>query len=455
MHPVAGWALEQTPPFSCESGCGPPSVTMTSTQSPAETSGPIHVLAGLGTQTLFEGFRHPRARVYLADKGQASPADVVPDLVVVRCETAQLLNLTDPGVSDRAWAAIAAGGAGVVFDASAEGRFHTPQRTEVLHGFLEARGISPTRAVYLTQDRRYGEDYLAHRVATGGGPAMSVVPHDLWIWRFASQFVGVGEIVLDERLQQFRVRQARRPRRFVSLNFTPRPTKALFLLSLMRDGLWDQGYISFGGFDQHARDSGEDLVGFRRFMRRLAGFEDLAVELTPLLAELDAYGQVMFGKVRREEGDPRFVRGSPFRDPRMTEFDSSWFSVITETEMRDWPSRITEKPLKSLVNFHPLLTFGNPGSLRMLRELGFATFEDVIDQSYDDELDPRRRFDMVYAEVARLCAMDETQLARLEAAIADKLEANARWGLIDLPKTRRRQNDAALIDQILAAVGLG
>ncbi len=229
----------------------------------------------------------------------------------------------------------------------------------------------------------------------------------------------------------------------------------LFLLSLMRDDLWSRGFISFGGFDQYQRDNGQDLVGFRRFMRRLAGFEDLAVELTPLLVQLDAYGQVMFGQVRREEDDPRFVKGTPYHDPETPEFDSSWFTVITETEMRDWPSRITEKPLKPLVNFHPLLTFGNPGSLRMLRDLGFATFADVIDESYDDELDPRRRFDMVYAEVARLCAMDETELARLEARVADKLESNARHGLIDLPQTRRRQTDTALLDQILTAVGLG
>ncbi len=138
----------------------------------------------------------------------------------------------------------------------------------------------------------------------------------------------------------------------------------------------------------------------------------------------------------------------------MGEFQQSFLTVITETEMRGWASRITEKPLKPLVNFHPLITFGNPGALRMIRDLGFATFPEVIDESYDAEPDPRRRFDMVYAEVRRLCALDDAEMARLEASISDKLEANARRGLLDLSRAGRTVTDTALIDQILTAVRL-
>ena len=415
--------------------------------------GPIHVLAGQDGKQLFEQFRDPRVRVYRAGEGSDLPPGLIPDLVIVPCLTSLLLELTDPGVPDQVWAAAAAGRTGVVFDASAEGRVHTPQRTEVLHGFLRAHGVSPASAVYLTQERRYGGDYLAHCASAGLGQSMSVILHDYWIWRFFAQFEDRGDELFEERLQAFRDRPAARRRRFISLNFTPRPTKVLFLLSLIRDGMWDQGFISFGGFDQFQRDTGQDRAAFRRSMGRLEGFEDMAAELTPRLAELDAYGQVMLGKVRREAG-ARYVSRAPLRDPNMGEFQQSFFTVITETEMRGWASRITEKPLKPLVNFHPLITFGNPGALRMIRDLGFATFPEVIDESYDAEPDPRRRFDMVYAEVRRLCALDDAEMARLEASISDKLEANARRGLLDLSRAGRTVTDTALIDQILTAVRL-
>jgi hypothetical protein len=399
------------------------------------------VVAGGGKQ-LFEQFADPRVAVIPA--GEAASCE----LIVIPCPTAWILELPDPGLPDALWGEAAAGRAVVVFDASAEGREHTPQRTQVLHGLLAAKSLAPSRAVYLTQERNYRADYRAHCAAAGLEP-MAVIEHDYWIWRFEAQFAKTGKIVLRERLADFQARASARERRFISLNFTPRPTKALFLLSLIRDGLWEQGFISFGGFDRFERATGQDRTAFTRVMLRHPGFEDLARELEPLIGELDAYGQVLLGKVNREEGG--HVAKSPLLDRKMTEFDRSWFSVVTETEMRARVSRITEKPLKPLVNFHPLITFGNPGALAMLRELGFATFEEAIDERYDAEPDPRRRFEMAYAEVRRLCALDEAALARMEATLAPRLEHNARWGLYELPRARRAAHDAALIDRILAS----
>ena len=33
----------------------------------------------------------------------------------------------------------------------------------------------------------------------------------------------------------------------------------------------------------------------------------------------------------------------------------------------------------------------------MIRSYGFVTFEEMLDEGYDDDWDPRRRFDRVYA----------------------------------------------------------
>jgi hypothetical protein len=398
------------------------------------------VVAGPGKQ-LFEKFGDRRVR-------EVSPAEALAagvELIVIPCGSSPFLELPEPDLPPELWAAAK----GVVFDASAEGREHKPQRTEVLHRMLEATGVDPDRVVYLTQERNYRAEYRAHCATVGLRP-MAVLEHDYWIWRFAAQFID-GAPLLRERLAEFRARATRRERRFVSLNFTPRPTKVLFLLSLIRDGLWDQGYISFGGFDRFEKAYGQDKAEFSRVMKRQPGFQDLARQLMPLLDTLDSYGQVVFGWVIRDHRS-NHIHKAPLLDRGVEEYNRSWFSVITETEMRGRPSRITEKPLKPLANFHPLISFGNPGSLEMIRELGFVTFEEMIDERYDLEPDPRRRFDMVYAEVKRLCALDEAELARLEAKIADKLEHNARWVLFDMPRVRKAQHDRALLDAILASV---
>ncbi len=70
------------------------------------------------------------------------------------------------------------------------------------------------------------------------------------------------------------------------------------------------------------------------------------------------------------------------------------------------PARVTEKPFKPLLNFQPLLLFGNPGSLAFLRQLGFQTYPELFDEAYDEETEPRARFEMAYRQLERLSRMD-------------------------------------------------
>ena len=107
--------------------------------------------------------------------------------------------------------------------------------------------------------------------------------------------------------------------------------------------------------------------------------------------------------------------------------------------------------MKPLVNFHPLIVFGNPGALKMIRDYGFVTFEELFDESYDEVLDPRQRFDRAYAEVVRACSWSEAEWREAEQRIENKLMFNAKWGLTEFPTTYRRQHDLMLVDQILDA----
>src|SRR6185312_13530483 len=118
----------------------------------------------------------------------------------------------------------------------------------------------------------------------------------------------------------------------------------------------------------------------------------------------------------------------------------------TETEMLDRPHRVTEKPLKALANFQPLLLMGSRGGLGILREDGFETFGGYIDESYDDEPDPVARFEMVYSEFRRLCALSEQELYEREQALADVLRHNARRLVVDIPRLILKKLDPELLD---------
>lgn len=75
-------------------------------------------------------------------------------------------------------------------------------------------------------------------------------------------------------------------------------------------------------------------------------------------------------------------QGQRFMDP--TWYDQSYCSVVIETTMRtDACLFVTEKSFKPLAYHHPFLSMSQPGTLKWLGSLGFETFGNLFDESYD------------------------------------------------------------------------
>ena len=95
-------------------------------------------------------------------------------------------------------------------------------------------------------------------------------------------------------------------------------------------------------------------------------------------------------------------------------YDSSVFSIVVETSFTDL--RITEKTFKPLCFQHPFLIVGAPGVLRILREWGFATFDNVFDENYDQLSDFDSRMRIIKENVRRQIdiANDSETLQRIQ-----------------------------------------
>lgn len=80
---------------------------------------------------------------------------------------------------------------------------------------------------------------------------------------------------------------------------------------------------------------------------------------------------------------------NPCIDLNVDVYLNSWFSIITETSSTDNGESvmITEKTIKPMLACHPFIVFGNRRILRYLRDLGFKTFANTIDESYDTKYD--------------------------------------------------------------------
>jgi hypothetical protein len=93
----------------------------------------------------------------------------------------------------------------------------------------------------------------------------------------------------------------------------------------------------------------------------------------------------------------------------------SYFSIVNETTYHTSSGYegipfLSEKIFKSIAMKHPFILVSVPHSLRYLKELGYKTFSDIIDESYDLEIDDGTRALKIIKEVERLANLNDDQL---------------------------------------------
>jgi len=104
-------------------------------------------------------------------------------------------------------------------------------------------------------------------------------------------------------------------------------------------------------------------------------------------------------------------------------YQDTFFSVVTETGM-GYPTRVTEKTFKPIANRHPFLIVGCSGTLKYLQSLGYQTFPEIFDESYDDIEDVSTRLLSVIDQIEKFCLLTETEKNIKFNLIIDKLEHN-------------------------------
>lgn len=106
-------------------------------------------------------------------------------------------------------------------------------------------------------------------------------------------------------------------------------------------------------------------------------------------------------------------RGAQFFPP-IEVYNLVSFDIVTETVFHNQYAMYTEKTAKTILSRKPFVAICGQHFLRGLRSLGFKTFDDIIDESYDAEPDQEKRWHMAWAEIERLCIQLD-QSRRLDA----------------------------------------
>lgn len=133
-------------------------------------------------------------------------------------------------------------------------------------------------------------------------------------------------------------------------------------------------------------------------------------------------------------------------------FKDTFCSIITETYDTEKYGFLSEKTFKAISGFHPFIIYGNPGSLLLLKKLGFKTFEDFWDESYDD-FSQNERFEMILHLILEIGSWPIDKINSIQNAMTPILEYNYNHFFNTLPKMLNN-NKTELNDKILNIIDL-
>lgn len=119
-------------------------------------------------------------------------------------------------------------------------------------------------------------------------------------------------------------------------------------------------------------------------------------------------------------------------------YSNAYWNVVVETHFKQDTCFLTEKTFKPILNLQPFLLVGNHNSLGLLRHLGYQTFGDIIDESYDEITDSESRMRELVLTVYSLCGRGHADHMHIMSLLLERLEYNQKHFM--RPKVQRIKN---------------
>ena len=117
---------------------------------------------------------------------------------------------------------------------------------------------------------------------------------------------------------------------------------------------------------------------------------------------------------------------NPVDDQSHRKFQDSYIHIVAETFQESHPNRLffSEKIFKPMWYMQPFILLGEPGALAKLQELGYKTFGDYWDESYDNIEDDEERLKQALQSAKTLIQLSHGQLHKLTKEVLPILRHN-------------------------------
>jgi len=121
------------------------------------------------------------------------------------------------------------------------------------------------------------------------------------------------------------------------------------------------------------------------------------------------------------------LNGFPTNNNKKEFYLNSYIHITSESIFSEGDPKhpfFSEKTFHPIINLQPFIYVGNPYSLKTLQDLGFKTFYPFINESYDNEEDPRIRMSSIEKEIERLNDMSLAEIHNFYYSLTDILIYN-------------------------------
>lgn len=218
-------------------------------------------------------------------------------------------------------------------------------------------------------------------------------------------------------------------KRFLSLNNRAQWNRQALAQLLIKFNLLDQFYFSYWCQDRWKVgqrilfDQINGIIGNTWFNQGLD--QEEFFQMLPISTNLDNF---------LETTEPEF-----WSEGRDTYYHTTFCNVSNETYIdENHDPFFTEKVMKSLAYGQAFLLFSSSGALKLLQNLGFKTFPDFFDESYDEIDSAQLRCEVIFREILRLSKLSDQEINRMHQAMIPRLQHNQDFFWEEWPKIYQR-----------------
>ena len=118
-------------------------------------------------------------------------------------------------------------------------------------------------------------------------------------------------------------------------------------------------------------------------------------------------------EMKLDQSDMAVNHAQKLTDSTDIYYENTYFSIVSETNFFKVIAEglfVSEKIFRPILKKHPFILVSRPHTLSMMRNIGYKTFDSIINEDYDKEEDDCKRMLMIVDEIDRLCHLNDDEL---------------------------------------------